>query len=129
MTVTWTPAAQYEDIRYELSGDGIAKITIDRPEVHNAFRPETVIELIDAFEKALALQPDHAAAHYALAVCYLKAPADVRRFYDRLGERRATIAPGTWFGDSAHVIRIGLAYPPDDELEKGLAVISEALRP
>jgi DNA-binding transcriptional MocR family regulator len=56
-------------------------------------------------------------------------PADVRRFYDRLGERRAVVAPGTWFGDSAHVIRIGLAYPPDDELEKGLAVISDALRP
>jgi naphthoate synthase len=36
---TWTPAATYEDIRYELSGDGIAKITINRPEVHNAFRP------------------------------------------------------------------------------------------
>jgi naphthoate synthase len=52
MSVTWTPAAEYEDIRYELSGDGIAKITIDRPEVHNAFRPETVIELSDAFERA-----------------------------------------------------------------------------
>ena len=55
--------------------------------------------------------------------------ADVRRFHDRLGERRTMVAPGTWFGDSAHVIRIGLAYPPDDELEKGLAVISDALRP
>ena len=52
VTVQWTKAAEYEDIRYELSGDGIAKITIDRPEVHNAFRPETVIELIDAFERA-----------------------------------------------------------------------------
>lgn len=52
MSVTWTPAGEYEDIRYELSGDGIAKITIDRPEVHNAFRPETVIELSDAFERA-----------------------------------------------------------------------------
>jgi naphthoate synthase len=50
--VTWTPAADYEDIRYELSGDGIAKITIDRPEVRNAFRPQTVIELSDAFERA-----------------------------------------------------------------------------
>jgi naphthoate synthase len=52
---TWEPAAEYEDIRYELStGDdaGIAKITIDRPEVRNAFRPETVIELSDAFERA-----------------------------------------------------------------------------
>ena len=47
----WRPGADYEDIRYELA-DGIAKITIDRPEVHNAFRPETVIELKDAFERA-----------------------------------------------------------------------------
>jgi naphthoate synthase len=52
VSVTWTPGADYEDIRYELSGDGIAKITIDRPEVRNAFRPETVIELSDAFERA-----------------------------------------------------------------------------
>jgi naphthoate synthase len=52
MSVTWTPAAEFEDIRYELSGDGIAKITIDRPEVRNAFRPQTVVELMDAFERA-----------------------------------------------------------------------------
>ena len=52
MSVTWTPAGEYEDIRYELSGDGIAKITIDRPEVRNAFRPETVMELMEAFERA-----------------------------------------------------------------------------
>jgi naphthoate synthase len=52
MAVTWTSAAEYEDIRYELSGDGIAKITIDRPEKRNAFRPQTVIELSDAFNKA-----------------------------------------------------------------------------
>lgn len=55
MPTHWQPAAQYQDIRYELStGEdaGIAKITINRPEVHNAFRPETVIELIDAFTRA-----------------------------------------------------------------------------
>jgi naphthoate synthase len=52
MAVTWTPAAEFEDIRYELSGDGIAKITIDRPEVRNAFRPQTIIELSRAFELA-----------------------------------------------------------------------------
>jgi naphthoate synthase len=55
VSVTWQPAGEYEDIRYELStGDdaGIAKITINRPEVRNAFRPETVVELIDAFERA-----------------------------------------------------------------------------
>jgi naphthoate synthase len=43
---------EYEDIRYELSGDGIAKITIARPEKRNAFRPQTVIELMRAFEVA-----------------------------------------------------------------------------
>jgi naphthoate synthase len=52
MPVTWTPAGAYEDIRYELSGDGIAKITIDRPEVRNAFRPQTIIELSRAMEQA-----------------------------------------------------------------------------
>jgi naphthoate synthase len=50
--VTWTPAGEFADIRYELSGDGIAKITIDRPEVRNAFRPETLIEISDALERA-----------------------------------------------------------------------------
>ena len=52
LTVTWTAAAEYEDIRYETSGDGIAKITIDRPEVRNAFRPQTIVEISDALEKA-----------------------------------------------------------------------------
>jgi len=75
------------------------------------------------------LRPDAGAFCCARLNPDIFGPADVRRFYDRLGERRAVVAPGTWFGDSAHVIRIGLAYPPDDELEKGLAVISDALRP
>ena len=56
----WQAGADYSDIRYELAtGEDwhpahptVAKITIDRPEVRNAFRPETVIELIDAFERA-----------------------------------------------------------------------------
>ena len=52
VSVDWTAAAEYSDIRYELSGDGIAKLTIDRPEVRNAFRPQTVIELSDALERA-----------------------------------------------------------------------------
>jgi naphthoate synthase len=50
--VQWTPAGEYADIRSELSGDGIAKITIDRPEVRNAFRPQTLFELSDAFDRA-----------------------------------------------------------------------------
>jgi naphthoate synthase len=51
----WQTARDYQDIRYETGrGDaaGIAKITINRPEVRNAFRPETVIELSDAFTRA-----------------------------------------------------------------------------
>ncbi len=56
-------------------------------------------------------------------------PSDVRRFFGRLAERRTVVAPGPWFGDSAHVMRLGLAYQPHDQLEKGLAVISDALRP
>jgi naphthoate synthase len=55
VAVDWEPAGTYSDIRYEkATGEdaGIAKITIDRPEVRNAFRPETVIELSDAFKKA-----------------------------------------------------------------------------
>src|SRR5512141_2583694 len=47
----WLRSGEHEDIRYETS-EGIAKITIDRPEVRNAFRPTTVRELIDAFERA-----------------------------------------------------------------------------
>src|SRR5881227_318932 len=47
----WRPAGDYEDIRYELA-DGIAKVTIDRPEVRNAFRPETLIEISNALERA-----------------------------------------------------------------------------
>jgi naphthoate synthase len=50
--VTWTSAGDYADIRYELSGDGIAKITIDRPEVRNAFRPQTIVEISGALERA-----------------------------------------------------------------------------
>jgi naphthoate synthase len=51
MPVEWTSAGDYTDIRYELA-EGIAKITIDRPEVRNAFRPETLIEISSALERA-----------------------------------------------------------------------------
>ncbi len=49
--ITWTSVHEYRDIRYEHSGTGIAKVTIDRQEVRNAFRPLTVRELIDAFAR------------------------------------------------------------------------------
>src|SRR5215218_5587735 len=47
----WQSAGDYEDIRYE-TAEGIAKLTINRPEVRNAFRPQTLIELSDAFTRA-----------------------------------------------------------------------------
>ncbi len=49
-TALWTTIQQYEDIKFERTEDGIAKITINRPQVRNAFRPETVIEMQHAFE-------------------------------------------------------------------------------
>src|SRR4051812_45312180 len=52
--VTWRSAGDYTDILYEhdSEGEGIAKITINRPEVRNAFRPQTVNEMLDAFSRA-----------------------------------------------------------------------------
>ncbi|MEA5412586.1 1,4-dihydroxy-2-naphthoyl-CoA synthase [Synechococcus sp. BA-120 BA3] len=47
----WTSAGSYSDIRFETSGDGIARISINRPEKRNAFRPLTVQELCDAFNR------------------------------------------------------------------------------
>jgi naphthoate synthase len=48
----WRAGASFEDIRYEICDAGIAKITIDRPEVRNAFRPQTIMEISRALELA-----------------------------------------------------------------------------
>ena len=48
----WTEIENFEDIRYERTDDGVARITINRPEVRNAFRPQTVKEMLVAFERA-----------------------------------------------------------------------------
>jgi naphthoate synthase len=50
-SVDWKTIQEYEDIRFEESGDGIARVTICRPEKRNAFRPETTEQLIDAFTR------------------------------------------------------------------------------
>ncbi|TMQ63816.1 MAG: 1,4-dihydroxy-2-naphthoyl-CoA synthase [Candidatus Eisenbacteria bacterium] len=50
-TVAWKNAKTYQDILYE-KADGIAKVTINRPDVRNAFRPQTVREMIEAFDDA-----------------------------------------------------------------------------
>ena len=52
MAETWQKLHDFEDIRYERTDDGIAKITINRPEVRNSFRPLTVGELKQAFDMA-----------------------------------------------------------------------------
>jgi naphthoate synthase len=48
----WTSIKSFQDILFEHNGRGVGKITINRPEVRNAFRPETVKELIEAFNIA-----------------------------------------------------------------------------
>ena len=48
MTRQWETLREYDEIKYEFF-EGIAKVTINRPEVRNAFTPKTVAEMIDAF--------------------------------------------------------------------------------
>lgn len=50
-TLQWQTVREYDDILYQ-KAEGIARISINRPEVHNAFRPKTTFELIDAFSHA-----------------------------------------------------------------------------
>lgn len=51
MSLSWSKTKDYKDILYDKMA-GIAKVTINRPEVRNAFRPETIKEMIDAFVDA-----------------------------------------------------------------------------
>ncbi len=51
LPVQWHRCGSYSDIRFERSEEGLARITIDRPEKRNAFRPLTVQELCDAFTR------------------------------------------------------------------------------
>lgn len=50
-TIQWKTAKEYKDLTYK-KADGVARIAFNRPEVRNAFRPQTVSELIDAFYDA-----------------------------------------------------------------------------
>lgn len=51
MTVDWQTAREYSDILYQ-KGEGIARISFNRPEVHNAFRPQTLDQVYEAFRDA-----------------------------------------------------------------------------
>lgn len=55
--ITWKTVKEYSDITFRKSDEGIIRIAINRPEVRNAFRPETVDQLLDAFRIA-ALDTD-----------------------------------------------------------------------
>src|SRR5258708_39217679 len=52
MAENWVKLHDFQDIRYERTSDGIARITINRPEVRNAFRPLTVGEMKQALDMA-----------------------------------------------------------------------------
>ena len=49
MKAVWKPIETYSDILFEIYS-GVAKITINRPEVYNAFRPETNMQMLEAIE-------------------------------------------------------------------------------
>jgi naphthoate synthase len=51
MPINWAAVREYQDIKYE-KAEGIGKVTINRPQVRNAFRPLTVSEMLDAFSRA-----------------------------------------------------------------------------
>ena len=55
--ITWNTVKEYSDITFRKSDEGVMRIAINRPEVRNAFRPETVDQLLDAFRIA-ALDTD-----------------------------------------------------------------------
>ena len=50
--VEWSTVRRYDDVDYSRTDDGIARIMICRPEVHNAFRPQTLVEISDALTHA-----------------------------------------------------------------------------
>jgi len=50
--IMWKKIKTFTDIKFEKTDDGIAKVTINRPEVRNAFRPLTVQEMLQAFDLA-----------------------------------------------------------------------------
>jgi naphthoate synthase len=51
LAIAWQPQGSYSDILFDLSDECIARITINRPHKRNAFRPQTVTELFDAFSR------------------------------------------------------------------------------
>ena len=74
-TYDWKVGKEYREIRYELC-DGVAKISINRPERRNAFTPLTVMEMYDAFSEA---RDDASVGVILLTRTRRSAPAATRR--------------------------------------------------
>jgi len=69
LAVRWQSAGSYADILYEICDEGIARITINRPEKRNAFRPRTVVELCDAFSRVRGRMGAGPSAPVAIRAC------------------------------------------------------------
>jgi len=95
MSTTWVHAGDggddaYTDIRYETSASpqGIAKITIARPDVRNAFRPRTVVEISRALERAredtaigvIVLTGEGTEAYFKMTISAILMPPFITRF-------------------------------------------------
>ena len=76
----WKKALEFEDIIFEKSEEGIAKITINRPEVRNAFRPLTVREMQQALEDARGLGnwSDHSNRCWRKSILFRRRSTDPR---------------------------------------------------
>ena len=94
--VTWTPVKRYSDIRYEHSGTGIAKVTIDRPEVRNAFRPETVDQMLEAFR---AIRDDE-----TIGVAFLTGAGDTA--FCSGGDQRVKVRGGYQREEGTHALNV-----------------------
>ena len=89
--VHWQLLGDYEDIRFERSEEGITRISINRPEKRNAFRPRTVRELCDAFAR-LRDRDVVTKLFNDLGKRYTERPGGYTRIY-KLGPRPGDNAP------------------------------------
>ena len=108
---------QWTDVRYETTEDGIAKITITRPEVHNAFRPQTIIQIGQALEVA---REDESVGAIILA-------GEGDRAFCSGGDQRIRGKAGYQYETEGHV-DAGAAPNPIDKAKLGRLHILECQR-
>ena len=90
---TWTTVKKYDDILFEKTEDGIAKIVINRPARRNAFRPKTVIEMIEAFSISRE-DPSIGVIILTAPATRRSAPAATRRFAETRDTWTRAACPG-----------------------------------